>query len=91
MKAFLYILITFIFIGTAYSQETVTTVSATEIITKGKVIEGATYKLGDPIKQEHWGSHYSMLVLYKKEIYICTVYPIEVWCKRPQDVGVITD
>ena len=91
MKAFLYILITFMFIGTAYSQETVTTVSATEIITKGKVIEEATYKLGDPIKQEHWGSHYSMLVLYKKEIYICTVYPIEVWCKRPQDVGVITD
>ena len=43
MKAFLYILITFMFIGTAYSQETVTTVSATEIITKGKVIEGATY------------------------------------------------
>ena len=44
MKQLLFIIITFMFIGTAYSQETVTTVSATEIITKGKVIEGATYK-----------------------------------------------
>ena len=79
------------FIGTAYSQETVTTVSATEIITKGKVIEGATYKLGEPIKQEHWGSHYSMLVLYKKEIYFCIVYSTEMSCERPRDVGVITD
>jgi len=79
------------FLGTAYSQDTVTTVSATEIMTKGKVIEGATYKLGAPIKQEHWVSHYSMLVLYKKDIYICTVYPIEMWCKRPQDLGVMTD
>ena len=76
------------FIGTAYSQETVTTVSATEIITKGKVIEGATYK---DTQRTHPQSHHSMIVLYKKEIYICTVYPIEVWCKRPQDVGVITD
>jgi len=83
------------FIGTAYSQETVTTVSAKEIITKGKVIEGATYKLAHPknkqSREDHWGSHYSMLVLYKKEIFICTIYPNTMWCNRPQDVGLITD
>jgi len=88
MKAFLYILITFIFIGTAYSQETVTTVSATEIITKGKVIEGATYK---DTQRTHPQSHHSMIVLYKKEIYFCIVYSTEMSCERPRDLGVITD
>ena len=88
MKAFLYILITFIFIGTAYSQETVTTVSATEIITKGKVIEGATYKAAQRTQPL---SHHSMIVLYKKEIYFCIVYSTEMSCERPRDVGVITD
>ena len=73
MKAFLYILITFMFIGTAYSQETVTTVSATEIITKGKVIEGATYKLGDPIKQDI-GVLIILCLFYIKKRYISALY-----------------
>ena len=62
------------FIGTAYSQETVTTVSATEIITKGKVIEGATYELAHPRGINKVGMIIGVLiilwlVLYKKEIY----------------------
>ena len=88
MKAFLYILITFIFIGTAYSQETVTTVSATEIITKGKVIEGSAYK-----RDDYPDSHpnHAMIVLYKKEIYFCTIGPTDMFCSRPRDSGVLTD
>ena len=52
MKAFLYIIITFIFIGTAYSQETVTTVSATTIINKGKIVADDTVKV---IQEENKG------------------------------------
>jgi hypothetical protein len=74
------------FIGTAYSQETVTTVSATEIITKGKVIEGATYK---DTQRTHPQSHHSMIVLYKKEIYFCTIGRDSIFCTRPNDLGVL--
>ena len=73
------------FIGTAYSQETVTTVSATEIITKGKVIEGATFKASPVL------AHHAILRLYKKEIYVCMVNFEEIICARPQDRGVSTD
>ena len=44
MKQLLFIIITFMFIGTAYSQETVTTVSATTIINKGKIISRSNDK-----------------------------------------------
>ena len=91
MKHLLFIIITFMFIGTAYSQETVTTVSATEILTKGKVIEGATYETWKRDSRDEMRSHHSMAVLYKKEIYFCIVYSTEMSCERPRDVGVITD
>ena len=79
MKQLLFIIITFMFIGTAYSQETVTTVSATEIITKGKVIsEGGT-------------TSFKYSVLYKKEMYFCQITFDEMFCMRPQDRGVISN
>ena len=77
MKQLLFIIITFMFIGTAYSQETVTTVSAKEIITKGKIISE-----GD-------STHITLTVLYKKEMYICRINFEEMFCMRPQDRGVI--
>ena len=77
MKQLLFIIITFMFVGTAYSQETVTTVSAKEIITKGKIISE-----GD-------STHITLTVLYKKEMYICRINFEEMFCMRPQDRGVI--
>ena len=79
------------FIGTAYSQETVTTVSATEIITKGKVIEGATYETWKRDSRDEMRSHHSMAVLYKKEIYFCSIGIDMMACMRPRDLGVLTD
>tara|TARA_R110000803_G_scaffold58489_1_gene116644 strand:+ start:1920 stop:2150 length:231 start_codon:yes stop_codon:yes gene_type:complete len=76
MKAFLYIIITFMFIGTAYSQETVTTVSATTIINKGKII---------------LQSDTTLSVLYKNEMYWCMIQSDEMFCTRPRDLGVVVD
>ena len=67
------------FIATAYSQETVTTVSATEIINKGKIISEANSK------------GIQLAILYKKEIYLCIINFDEMFCMRPQDRGVIID
>ena len=79
MKQLLFIIITFMFVGTAYSQETVTTVPATEIITKGKIIsEGNSTSI-------------TLAVLYKKEMYLCRVKFEEMFCMRPQDRGVVRD
>ena len=80
MKQLLFIIITFMFIGTAYSQETVTTVSATEIINKGKII-----------LSEGNSTHITLTVLYKKEMYLCRVKFEEMFCMRPQDRGVISN
>tara|TARA_R110000796_G_scaffold95680_2_gene201120 strand:+ start:183 stop:389 length:207 start_codon:yes stop_codon:yes gene_type:complete len=66
------------FIGTAYSQETVTTVSAREIITKGKIISEGNKGV-------------QLAVLYKKEMYLCRINFDEMFCMRPQDRGVIID
>ena len=74
----LIIIITFIFIGTAYTQETVNTLTATEIITKGKIIKGANYDS-------------PLVVVYKKEIYVCVIDFREMICTRPADRGVSTD
>jgi hypothetical protein len=53
--------------------------TATEIITKGTIIEGATYEPA-PVK-----GFYSMLILYKKEIYVCSVDYKDIICIRPID------
>ena len=76
MKQLLFIIITFMFIGTAYSQETVTTVSATTIINKGKII---------------LQSDTTLSVLYKNEMYWCMIQSDEMFCTRPRDLGVVVD
>ena len=75
----LIIIITFVFIGTAYTQETVNTVTATEIITKGKIIS------------ETMAQGLELVVMYKKEIYVCSITFKEMICTRPADRGVSTD
>ena len=67
------------FIGTAYSQETVTTVSATTIINKGKIISRS------------YDNYIRLAVLYKTEMYWCMIKSDEMFCTRPQDRGVIID
>lgn len=79
MKQLLFIIITFMFIGTAYSQETVTTVSATTIINKGKIISRSNDK------------YIKLAVLYKKEMYWCMIKSNEMFCTRPRDIGVVVD
>ena len=64
------------FIGTAYSQETVTTVSATTIINKGKII---------------LQSDTTLSVLYKNEMYWCMIQSDDMFCTRPRDLGVVVD
>ena len=77
MKQLIFIII-FMFIGIAYAQEIVNTVTVTEIITKGKIIKGASYDS-------------PLVVMYKKEIYVCSITFKEMICTRPADRGVSTD
>ena len=77
MKQLIFIII-FMFIGIAYAQEIVNTVTVTEIITKGKIIKGASYDS-------------PLVVMYKKEIYACSITFREMMCTRPADRGVSTD
>ena len=78
MKKLIFIIITFMHVATAYAQEIVNTTTATEIITKGKIIKGANYDT-------------PLVVVYKKEIYVCVIDFREMICTRPADRGVSTD
>jgi hypothetical protein len=85
MKILITILMTLFISSTAYSQ------SATRIITKGKIIEGATYETWERDKNDSFQSHHSMVVLYNLEIYFCTIGTEKMACKKPRDLGVLTD